>query len=380
MIDLDIDFVDFPPLKDKISQRERKKLVIGLEKYSGTPLVSKPELSRASVPTHMISAFPKDKLCLTSTESILDYRKIRDIPKIVYETFRNSFLGEKSGKMVSRGSATTNASDNMHGISQSFDNIAARTNSTKSRQSVVPTRPPPAPPTIITLNSDSDIGRDSFLVVSRTSETKEGDIKNSSSPLPSMTASAVPSAMTSAATSPVHPGRLMQRTPSFFERLFASSSAALQPQPITQSVLEVSSQAEDSELLEEYVKETFEKVIHQDGHELHQLLCHLGSSNNIDNVDQDDYVDRFTTYSYDSEDVSKSESGTAQNDSKSVLSTRSQRGQKTSKTWEVFGRKKAENPKIEKIRKTCKPECALCCAIFDFRVDDAFMCKSTQFN
>ena len=369
VVDLDIDFIDFPQLKDRISARERKKLVTSLEKYSGSPLQSKVEIPRATLPLYMQSAFPKEKLSLTSTDSVLEYRKIRDIPRIVYDTFRNSFLGEKAGKVVTRSSASN--SSNMHGISQSFESISKPVPQPPRPMEPVPLKSQPA--TIINLNSDLDLGRDSFMASTMPSQA---DLKKD--PEVAAVKAEEPTNITVTTTPTIAP-RIFQRTPSFFERLL---NMAPNPQPPPPPVILQSADSSiDSELsdqLGEYVKETFEKIIHQDGHELHQLLCHLGSQANIDNEESEDYVDRFTTVSFDSDDVTKSDSGT-QTDSKSVVSTRSQRGSRPSKTWEVFGRKKTENPKIEKIRKTCKPECGLCFTHFDFRVDDAFMCKRINY-
>ena len=377
VIDLDIDYVDFPPLKDKISSRERKKLIQGLERYSGNPLSSKPDLPKASIPLHMQSAFPKDKLCLNSTQSVLDYRKIRDIPKIVYDSFRNSFLGEKCGKVVKMSSQTISTSVHMasQSFAQSFDSIARSLPSKPEAGKRFPLAP------MITLQSDIDLGRDSFMAGEKPAEnnsSKTPPIKTAPEDFlaqgpPTLEIPIVSPLTISPMFSPAtaSPAPKVQRTPSFFERLL--NMGPTESAPSAKQSLETAL-TQDVPLVE-YVQQTFEKVIYQDGHELHQLLCHLSTQVNIDNEDNDDYVDRFTTVSIDSDDGSRSESSTL-NENKSTAGSVRGRGHRPSKTWEVFGRKKSEAPKIEKIRKICKPECALCCSAFDFRVDDAFMCKS----
>jgi hypothetical protein len=153
---------DLANSKIRLPSRERKKLISSLYKHTGMSSSLAP--SKKAVPDSMKQAFPKNKLCLHSTESVLDHRKVRDIPKSMYSTFSNNFLLQKGGIKVTsdpRASLTENTSM-VQGVSQSFESISASKRSLKKNPGlkIIPQS---------TYDDELKEARDSFVVTPRQS-------------------------------------------------------------------------------------------------------------------------------------------------------------------------------------------------------------------
>jgi hypothetical protein len=335
-----------------------------LEKYSGKNSIG--YMNSRGVPESYKCAFPDNKLCLKS-DSILNYRKVKDIPTAMYNNYKNAFLMEKSGSTSRPASGKP--------VDDSFESV----NVVRS------------PERVIGESIESFVGSPRESVVSAGTSFTSSRLTDKQSQALSQTSSSNSEPKKALSwwekmNNKPHPAELPERskiesgpktkTPNFFERLLSKSpekEVALN-EDLTTPVVSRKAPSAIARL-----NSSDESVIYLDGHEYHELIRNEIKFADIEEEEgAEEFADRFTIGSESSGEITKSEVSTMTTDHRSqVFSRRSKLTSVLSDRLSnkpAFGRKKADTYARERVKKENKDECFLCNEPFNLE-PKKLMCK-----
>jgi hypothetical protein len=341
-------------------------LIENLTKFSGRQ-INQINTSKG-IPEPLKCAYPEQKICL-STYSVLNYRKIQDIPTSMYSNYSNPFLMERSGAFH----ASSRSTGLSPGYSNSFEAFGPPVQSPEKMESMNPVNE--------SYTSFTATPRESVEGLSPAPAIKNsfGNIQTTEK-LPQLSPLKTAKAFTwweklaqknNSPSPPKSAGYLddTKSKPSFLERIISKNFDTI----VESNNLDLNTR------LDHQQSDRKENIIYKDGHELHELILNDSKSVGIDeDAIEDEFADRFTMESDSTGDYSKSDISTLADGRSQIFSRTSRRSSGLrSPTKELFAKKKNDSMARERVKKTSKIECFLCYESFQDNLSTKFMCKSS---